>query len=44
VSLRFFFDECADEDVARALRALGLDVVTVTELGRKGMSDPDQLE
>jgi hypothetical protein len=26
--LRFFFDECADEDVARGLRGRGVDVVT----------------
>jgi predicted nuclease of predicted toxin-antitoxin system len=42
--LRFFFDECADEDVARGLRRRGIDVVTVTELGRKTLSDEDQLE
>src|SRR5689334_11674768 len=44
MALRFFFDECADEDVARALHALGLDVVTITGLGRKGLSDPEQLD
>src|SRR5262249_5980096 len=44
MSLRFLFDECADEDVARALIALGLDVVTVTALGRKGLSDQEQLD
>jgi predicted nuclease of predicted toxin-antitoxin system len=43
MALRFFFDECADEDVARALLAAGVDVVTVTSLGRKGMQDEDQL-
>lgn len=43
MALRFFFDECADEDVARALLAAGMDVVTVTSLGRKGLPDVDQL-
>ncbi len=43
MALRFFFDECADEDVARALQALGLDVITATEAGRKGQTDVDQL-
>lgn len=44
MALRFFFDECTDEDVARALQALGLDVVTASGLGRKGLSDPEQLD
>jgi predicted nuclease of predicted toxin-antitoxin system len=44
MALHFFFDECADQDVARALQALGLDVVTVNGLGRKGLSDPEQLD
>jgi predicted nuclease of predicted toxin-antitoxin system len=43
MALRLFFDECADEDVARAVAALGLDVVTVSSLGRKGLTDPEQL-
>ena len=42
--LRFFFDECADEDVARGLRRRGIDVVTAADLGRKTLSDEDQLE
>ncbi len=42
--LHFFFDECADEDVAKALLALGLDVVTASGTGRKGLTDQDQLE
>ncbi len=42
--LRFFFDECADEDVARGLRRRGIDVVTAAELGRKELPDEDQLE
>ena len=33
--LRFFFDECADEDVARGLRRRGVDVVTAAEWGGK---------
>jgi hypothetical protein len=43
MALRFFFDECADEDVAKALLARGIDVATVSSLGRKGMPDEDQL-
>lgn len=43
MSLRFFFDECADEDVAAALRAHAVDVKTTTELGRKGLTDEEQL-
>jgi hypothetical protein len=30
MALRFCFDECADEDVALAVAAAGVDVVTVT--------------
>jgi hypothetical protein len=41
--LKFFFDECADEDVAAALRAHRVDVVTTTDLARKGISDEEQL-
>jgi hypothetical protein len=44
MALRLFFDECADQDVARALLALGLDVVTATSAGRKGLADQDQLD
>lgn len=44
MTLRFFFDECADDDVARALQANGLDVVTASSTGRKGLADPDQLD
>jgi predicted nuclease of predicted toxin-antitoxin system len=43
MALRFFFDECTDEKVVPALRAAGVDVVTVTELGRKELPDEDQL-
>jgi predicted nuclease of predicted toxin-antitoxin system len=43
MALRFFFDECADEDVAQGLVSAGVDVVTVTSLGRKGLPDEDQL-
>jgi predicted nuclease of predicted toxin-antitoxin system len=42
MSLRFLFDECADEDVARALIAQGVDVVSVSSLGRKGLPDEAQ--
>ena len=44
MSLRFFFDDCTDEDVAKALLALGLDVVTASSTGRKGLTDQAQLE
>jgi predicted nuclease of predicted toxin-antitoxin system len=43
MSLAFFFDECADEDVARALASQGVDVLTTTASGRKGLSDEEQL-
>jgi hypothetical protein len=43
MALRFFFDECANEHVAQALTAAGLDVVTASSLGRKGLPDEDQL-
>ena len=42
--LRFFFDECADEDVAGGLKRRGIDVLTTSEAGRKAFSDADQLE
>src|SRR5687768_12200953 len=41
--LMFLFDECADEDLVAPLRAHGVDVKTVTELGRKGMPDVELL-
>src|SRR5437899_2569947 len=44
MTLRFYFDECADEDVAQAIRSLGIDVLTATMAGRKGFSDQAQLE
>jgi predicted nuclease of predicted toxin-antitoxin system len=44
VTLQFYFDECSDEDVARALIALGIDVITVRMANRKGYSDPEQLD
>ena len=43
MALKFFFDECVDEDVAAALRAHRVDVVTTTDLGRKGISDKEHL-
>src|SRR3990172_11268632 len=42
--LRFFFDESVDENVARALRRHGVNVLTTSELGRKTLSDADQLD
>jgi hypothetical protein len=44
VALKFFFDECVDEDIALALRAHQIDVLTTTTLGRKGMTDEEHLE
>jgi predicted nuclease of predicted toxin-antitoxin system len=44
MTLHFYFDECADEDVARALVALGIDAVTAAMAGRKGLSDQEQLD
>lgn len=43
MAVRFLFDECADEDVATALMHRGLDVLTITTAGRKGLSDEQQL-
>jgi hypothetical protein len=42
MALRFFFDECTDEDVAQALLAVGVDVVTASGLKRKGPTDLQQ--
>lgn len=44
MALAFFFDECVNEAVALVLRAHGIDVVTTTDLGRKGISDAEQLK
>ena len=44
MALRFYFDECCDEDVAKALAAHGLDVLTTTDAGRKSITDPDQFQ
>jgi hypothetical protein len=41
MTLKFFFDECVDEDVAAALRAHQVDVKTATDIGRKGLSDDE---
>jgi predicted nuclease of predicted toxin-antitoxin system len=42
MTLHFYFDECGDEEVARALIALGIDVKTATMARRKGLSDQEQ--
>lgn len=42
--MRFLVDEDLSTDVARIGRALGLDIISVHEVGRGGLSDPDQLE
>ncbi len=44
MTLRFYFDECADEDVARALIALGIDAITAGMANRKGISDPEHVD
>jgi predicted nuclease of predicted toxin-antitoxin system len=44
MTLHFYFDECTDDDVARASIALGIDVITAGRAGRKGLSDPEQLD
>src|SRR5436309_10173797 len=43
MSLKFFFDECVDEDVAAASRAHRVDVITTTDMEHKGISDKEQL-
>jgi len=44
MALAFFFDECVNEALALVLRAHGIDVVTTTDLGRKGIDDAEQLK
>ena len=44
MSLRFYFDECSDEKAAHALIGMGIDVVTVSGLQRKGLSDQEHLQ
>ena len=44
MALSFFFDECVNEALALVLRAHGIDVVTTTDLRRKGMRDAEQLQ
>jgi predicted nuclease of predicted toxin-antitoxin system len=44
MTLHFYFDECTDEDVARALIALGVDAITAGMAGRKGLADREQLD
>ena len=41
--LKFFFDECVDEDIAAALRAHDVDIKTTSDVGRKGLTDEEQL-
>jgi predicted nuclease of predicted toxin-antitoxin system len=43
MSLKFFFDECVDEDGAAALRAHRVEVITTTDMPRKEISDKEQL-
>jgi len=41
--LRFLLDEDLSPRIAQTARGLGLDVVSVHEIGRRGLSDYDQL-
>lgn len=41
--MRFLLDEDLSPKVAEIARGLGLDVVSVHELDRRGFADPDQL-
>jgi len=42
--LKLFLDEDVPEAIATALKLRGYDVTTVTEVGRKGITDIDQLK
>ncbi len=42
-ALRYLFDEDVNPEVARIAARLGFDVVSVHDLGRRGLSDLDQL-
>ncbi len=42
--LKFYFDECTDEDVAVGLQAHGVDVITASEIGHKGFKDHEVLK
>jgi uncharacterized protein with PIN domain len=41
--IRFYLDEHIPNAVAEGLRRRGVDVLTVQEAGRSGLSDPEQL-
>jgi len=41
--IKFYLDEHIPNAVARGLRRRGLDVLTVQDAGRSGLSDPEQL-
>jgi hypothetical protein len=41
--LRYLWDEDVNPEVATVARTLGLDVISVHEIGRRGLSDFDQL-
>lgn len=42
-SIKFFLDECVLGGTAAGLRARGIDAISVQEVGRCGILDPDQL-
>jgi hypothetical protein len=41
--MRFLLDEDVNPDVAKIARGLGLEVISVHEIDRRGYTDPDQL-
>ena len=43
MSVRFLFDEDLPQRIAEIARGLGLDAVSVHEIGRRGFSDAEQL-
>jgi hypothetical protein len=42
-AIRFYLDENTHGGLAAALRARGIDAISVREVGRLGLPDPDQL-
>ncbi len=42
--IKLYLDENVPEAVSTALRLRGYDVLTVKDVGRKGLSDPEQLK
>ena len=42
--MKYYLDEDLSQKVAELLRALGLDAISVHEIGAKGLSDREQLD